>query len=288
MALCSTVSILAIALILLFTFKEGLGVFHPDPETGFHFMDMWSGKNWQPVSDHPHFQVLPLFLGSLKVAALSMLFAFPIGLLAAIYGACYAPPRVRDLLKPLIEVLAGIPSVVIGFFALILMATFWQGLLHTEYRLNAWTAASAMALAIIPTVFTISEDAISRVPDSLRLGSLALGASLRQTILRVLVPAALPGIFAAGLLGLGRAIGETMIVLMASGNAIDASPSLVVSTRTVSATIAAEMAEVVQGDLHYSVLFFLGALLFLVTIGISFAAQAIGRYLTRRMTGVAA
>jgi len=186
---------------------------------------------------------------------------------------------VRELVKPAVEMLAGIPSVVLGFFALIVMASWLQDTFGFESRLNAVVAGLALSFAIVPVIFTISEEAFGAVPRSYVEGSIALGAARWQTTVKVILPAAGPGLAAAVALGLGRAVGETMIVLMASGNAPILSASPTDSVRTLSATIAAELAEVVFGGPHYTVLFFLGALLFLTT----FVINTLGDWTIQRM-----
>ena len=185
-----------------------------------------------------------------------MLVRVPLGVGAALYVSQYAPPRTREIVKPVVELLAGIPSVVLGFFALMVMASWFQDLFGLESRLNALVSGVALSFAVIPVIFTISEEALRAVPRSYVEASTALGAARWQTILRVVLPAASPGIAAGVALGLGRAVGETMIVLMASGNAAIVSGSFVESVRTISATIAAELAEVVFGGraLHGAVL----------------------------------
>ncbi|MBS4028806.1 MAG: phosphate ABC transporter permease subunit PstC [Ignavibacteriales bacterium] len=232
-----------------------------------------TGTEWQPVSEVPKYGLLPLILGSLKVTLIAIFLAAPIAILAALFTAMFAPRWAKELLKPAIEILAGFPSVVIGFFALIVLATFVQNLFGFEYRLNAFVGGLAMSLAVIPIVFTISEDALTAVPKHLSEASLALGATKWQTALFVVLPAATPGIFAAILLGIGRAFGETMIVLMATGNAAIFSTQIVEPVRTMSATIGAEMAEVVFGETHYNVLFLIGALLFLFTFTLNAIAE---------------
>jgi phosphate transport system permease protein len=238
-----------------------------------------SGSVWQPVSDIPKYGIWPLILGTVKVTVVSMAVAVPLGVGAALYVSQYARPRTREIVKPVVELLAGIPSVVLGFFALIVMASWFQDTFHLESRLNALVSGVALAFAVIPVIFTLAEEALRAVPRSYVEASTALGAARWQTVLRVLLPAASPGIAAGVALGLGRAVGETMIVLMASGNAAIVSASLTDSTRTISATIAAELAEVVFGGGHYTVLFFLGTLLFLVTFGIN----SVGDWAIRRM-----
>jgi phosphate transport system permease protein len=230
-------------------------------------------KDWLPVSDRPRYGLIPLFIGTLKITLIAILFAAPIAILAALFSAAFAPYWMREIIKPAIELLAGFPSVVIGFFALMVMASFFQGLFGYDGRLNAFVGGVAMALAAIPIIFTITEDALTAVPRTYTEASLALGATRWQTALFVVLPAAVPGIFAAVLLGIGRVFGETMIALMATGNAAMSSINPFESVRTLAATIGAEMAEVVYGDTHYSVLFLIGALLFIFTFSLNALAE---------------
>ena len=229
---------------------------------------------WVPVSEHPRFGLLGLLIGTLKVTLIAMGIAGPLAVLAALYTSCFASKRVKETIKPIIEMLAAFPSVVIGFFALMVLATFFQDLFGYDSRLNAFIGGLAMALAAIPIIYTISEDALSAVPKTFSEASLALGASKWQTAFFVILPAATPGIFAALLLGVGRVFGETMIALMATGNAALLSSNPFESVRTFAATIGAEMAETVFGETHYSVLFFIGSLLFIF----SFALNAIAEF----------
>lgn len=229
---------------------------------------------WVPVSEHPRFGLLGLLIGTLKVTLIAMCIAGPLAILAALYTSCFASKRVKETIKPIIEMLAAFPSVVIGFFALMVLATFFQDLFGYDSRLNAFIGGVAMALAAIPIIYTISEDALSAVPKTFSEASLALGASKWQTAFFVILPAATPGIFAALLLGVGRVFGETMIALMATGNAALLSSNPFESVRTFAATIGAEMAETVFGETHYSVLFFIGSLLFIF----SFALNAIAEF----------
>ncbi len=231
------------------------------------------GRNWQPVSDNPRYGLAPLFVGTLKVTIPAVLFAAFPAVLAALYTAMFAPARVKNVIKPAIELLSGFPSVVIGFFALMTLASVIQNTFGTTFRLNAFVGGLALSLAVIPIIYTISEDALSSVPREYIEAGLALGAARWQTALMVVLPAAVPGIFAALLLGVGRAFGETMIVLMATGNAAMISWSLFEPVRTLSATIGAEMAEVVFGDTHYSVLFLIGSLLFIITFSLNAVAE---------------
>jgi phosphate transport system permease protein len=228
---------------------------------------------WVPVSENPRFGLIALLIGTLKVTIIAMLFAGPIAVLAALYTSTFASKRAKEIIKPIIELLAAFPSVVIGFFALIVLATFFQDVFGYETRLNGFVGGIAMALAAIPIIYTISEDALSAVPKTYTEASLALGASKWQTAFFVVLPAAIPGIFAAILLGIGRVFGETMIALMATGNAALTSANPFESVRTFAATIGSEMAETVFGDTHYSVLFFIGSLLFIFSFGLNALAE---------------
>jgi phosphate transport system permease protein len=241
---------------------------------------------WQPISQTPKYSLPPLLLGSLKATLVAILFAAPFAIGAAVYSSEFAPPRMRELIKPVIEMLAGIPSVVMGFFALIVLASLLKDTFGWKFRLNATNAGIALGIAIIPVIYTVAEGALRAVPQHFREASQALGAGPWATARRVVLPAAAPGIFAGVALGLGRAIGETMIVLMASGNAAIWSVSLTDSIRTMSATIAAELAEVVNGSPHYHVLFFIGALLFLLTFLLNSLGELYVGRLRRRLTGV--
>jgi phosphate transport system permease protein len=229
---------------------------------------------WVPVSDNPRFGLLGLLIGTLKVTIIAMLIAGPLAVLAALFTSCFASKRVKEIIKPIIEMLAAFPSVVIGFFALMVLASFFQNVFGYDSRLNAFVGGVAMALAAIPIIYTISEDALAAVPKTYTEASLALGASKWQTAFFVVLPAATPGIFAALLLGVGRVFGETMIALMATGNAALVSANPFESVRTFAATIGSEMSETVFGDTHYSVLFFIGSLLFIF----SFALNAIAEF----------
>lgn len=244
------------------------------------------GLTWSPVSGDPRYGIIPLAIGSLKVTLLAIMIAAPIAILAALFTSSFAPRWSKEILKPAIEVLAGFPSVVIGFFALVILASALQDLFGYEYRLNAFVGGVAMSLAVIPIIYTVAEDALTAVPRFMTEASLALGATKWQTALFVRLPAATPGVFAAILLGFGRAFGETMIVLMATGNAALISLSFTEPVRTMSATIGAEMAEVVFGDTHYNVLFLLGAVLFLFTFSLNAVAEVfIRQRLLKRFRG---
>ncbi len=240
---------------------------------------------WQPVSDIPKYNIVPLIIGSLKVTLVALIFAVPLALGAAIYVSQLARPSMREWIKPAIELLAGIPSVVLGFFALIVMASVLQHLFGYQSRLNALCAGLALGFSVIPVVFSIAEDALTAVPRSYLQAALALGASKWRAAWQVVLPAATPGVFAAVALGFGRAIGETMIVLMASGNASIVSWSFLDSTRTITATIAAELGEVVFGSAHYRLLFLIGVLLFIVTFLTNLVADVVMHRLKFRLEG---
>lgn len=295
-ALSAFTALIVILLIFIFIFKEALPIFTSptvQKEAGlsklFLKQQYYPGHepkySWQPNSDVPKYSLMPLIIGTLKAALIAMLFAIPLGVGAAIYSAEFASKRMREIIKPTIELLAGIPSVVLGFFALIVLASFLQKAFGFTYRLNAINAGIALGLAIVPIVFTLAEDAMTAVPESLREAAMALGANPWQVSFTMVLPAALPGIAAGIILGFGRAIGETMIVLMASGNAAITSASFADSIRTLSATIAAELAEVVFGSPHYNVLFFIGVLLFVFTFIINLGGDMILSSLKNRLQG---
>ncbi len=254
------------------------------------FPYQWSGYDkpvyiWQPVSEIKKYNIIPIVIGSIKTTLIALFFAVPLALGAAIYVSQLASPKLKEYIKPAIEMLSGIPSVVAGFFALIFMATVLQKVFGYESRLNAFVAGIALGFAIIPVVFSIAEDALTSVPRNFTQAALALGASRWQAAWQVVLPAALPGVFAAIVLGFGRAIGETMIVLMASGNASIMSGNIFDSARTITATIAAELAEAVFGGDHYRILFLIGALLFLVTFLTNMAGELVMNRLKGKLEG---
>jgi phosphate transport system permease protein len=289
-------AILSLILIFIFIGKEALPIFtsneiRQEVDLAKLFMPQSAHEGaegehtWQPVSERPKYSLLPLLAGTFKVTIIATLIAIPLAVLAALFTAEFAPPWARETVKPAIEMLAGIPSVVIGFFCLMVMADWLQGIFGWTFRLNAVTAGVGLSLAVIPIVYTVCEDAFSSVPQTYRDGSIAMGASSWQTASRVVLPAAMPGVLAACILGFGRAIGETMIVLMASGNAAIISLFPGDSIRTFSATIAAELGEVVVGSPHYHVLFFIGAFLFLITFLINLFGHWFVRRLQKRLQG---
>jgi phosphate transport system permease protein len=249
----------------------------------------WSGYPkpeyiWQPVGEIKKFNIIPLFVGTLKTTLIGLLFAVPLAVGAAIYVSQLARPRVREIVKPAIEMLSGIPSVVAGFFALIVMASVLQKVFGYQTRLNAFVAGIALGFAVIPVIFSIAEDALTSVPRAYTQAALALGASRWQTAWQIVLPAALPGVFAATVLGFGRAIGETMIVLMVCSASV-MSWSIFDSARSITTTIAAEMGEVVTGGAHYRILFMLGSLLFAATFLSNMAGEVVIHRFKQKLEG---
>ncbi|HEV8377116.1 MAG TPA: phosphate ABC transporter permease subunit PstC, partial [Candidatus Polarisedimenticolia bacterium] len=235
-------------------------------------------RMWQPVGTNPKYSLLPLFCGSLLVALPATVLATFFGVACGIYLAEVAGKRTREWIKPAIELVAGIPSVVIGFFCLAILASIVQDALHTTFRLNAIVGAIGVAFVIIPVIATMTDDALRAVPSHLREGAHALGANRWETIFRVVLPAGASGVTASILLGMGRALGETMIALMATGNAAQITANPFVSVRTMTATIAAELGAVPQGGEQYRALFLVGFLLFVLTFLINlFAEVAVAR-----------
>jgi phosphate transport system permease protein len=258
-----------VLLIFLFLAREGVPFFLDIP------LSEAFGQFWYPTFDI--YGTLPLILGSIMVTITSVAIALPLGLATAVFVREVAPSWARDILKPLIEVLAGIPSVVLGFFGMTLLAPAMREVLGIPTGLTAFTGSLVLAYMALPTMISVAEDALDAVPKSYRDASLAMGATQWQTIWRVVVPAAKSGILTAVMLGMGRAIGETMAVMMVTGNAgrmplsLD---SLIRPVRTMTATIAAEMGEVAQGSTHYHALFGIGIALFVITFMINLAAAS--------------
>lgn len=240
--------------------------------------DYFLGKEWLPTATPvPLFGVLPLVLGTLLVSIVALLIALPLGLGVAIYLSELASDRQRRLLKPVIELLAGIPSVVYGFFGLVVLVPIVQKVLNLPVGETAFTGSILLAIMALPTIISVAEDALGNTPRAMREASLALGATQWQTIYRVVIPYAKSGISAAVVLGIGRAIGETMAVMMVTGNAAVMPHSLMESVRTIPATIAAELGEAPAGGAHYQALFLLGCILFVFTMIISISAEIISK-----------
>ncbi len=276
-------SVLLIALIFVFLFKEAIFFFktaHPLHLVGLWIYDPWEEREvfkmmWQAVSEIPKYSLVPLMCGSFLVAIPATLISAVFGIGCAVYLSEIASFRVREILKPTLELLAGIPTVVIGFVMLSIVATFTQDLFHTKFRLNAFVGALGVSLAVLPIVITIAEDALRAVPKELRDASFALGATKWQTIWGTVIPAAISGISAALILGFGRALGETMIVVMATGNAALVTENIFSSVRTMTANIAAELGAVAQGSEHYYALFVVGSVLFTLTFFINLVSEIV-------------
>jgi phosphate transport system permease protein len=232
------------------------------------------GKAWYPTSSPvAEFGVLPLILGTLWVSIGAILLALPIGLVTAIYLAEVSGPKFRNILKPLIELLAGIPSVVYGFFGLVVLVPLIQKSFNLAVGETALAGSIILGIMALPTIITISEDALRTTPKSLKEASLALGATRWQTLVRVIVPYSKSGLIEACILGIGRAVGETMAVLMVTGNASVMPHTFLQPVRTIPATIAAELGEAPFGGVHFKALFTLGILLFLMTMGFNFMVE---------------
>lgn len=270
---CGILAIAVMALIFLFLLRASIsfGQLYP-------IKDFLTGRNWYPISEPPVFGALPLILGSLLVTAISVVIAVPLGVGTAIFLAEIAPGWLRETMKPIIEVIAAIPSVVLGFIGLTLLAPFIQNLLNLNTGLTALTGGIVLAFMALPTIISIAEDAITSAPRAYRQGSLALGATQWQTTSKVVVPAAASGISAAVMLGIGRAIGETMVVLMVTGNAAVMPTSLhsvLEPVRTLTGNIAQEMGETVFQSEHYYALFAVGLILFIITFIINWIADIV-------------
>jgi phosphate transport system permease protein len=240
--------------------------------------DFFGGKEWMPTATpSPLFGILPLIFGTLLVSVLAILIALPLGLGVAIYLSELAGQRTRKFMKPTIELLAGIPSVVYGFFCLVVLVPIVQKVFNLSVGETAFTGSLILAIMALPTIITIAEDAMRNTPRTMHEASLALGATHWQTIYKVVIPYSASGISAAVVLGIGRAVGETMAVLMVTGNAAVMPHSIFESVRTIPATIAAELGEAPAGGAHYQSLFMLGCILFVITLIISITAEVISK-----------
>jgi phosphate transport system permease protein len=266
---CGISSIVIVALIFLFLLKEGLALFH-----AVSVRDFLTGDRWYPISEPPRFGILPLILGSLCVTAGAIALSVPIGIGSALFVLEIARGWLKEGLKTGIELLAAIPSVVLGFIGITLLVPLVQRLFHLSTGLTALTGAVLLALMAMPTIVSITEDALAAVPRGFREAALALGATRWQMMWRVLLPAARSGILAATMLGIGRVIGETMAVMMVTGNAAVIPRSMLRPVRTMTATIAAEMGETVRGSDHYCALFAIGIVLFVISFLINVLADA--------------
>jgi phosphate transport system permease protein len=240
------------------------------------YSDFFSGKEWFPTATPaPQFGILPIILGTLWVSLGAILLALPFGLAVAIYLAELAQRRMYKILKPTVELLAGIPSVVYGFFGLVVIVPMIQKVFGLPVGETGLSGSIILGIMALPTIITISEDAIRSVPRSMREASLALGANHWQTVYKVIIPYSISGITAAVVLGIGRAVGETMAVLMVTGNSAIIPHTLLAPLRTIPATIAAELGEAPKGGTHYQALFLLGCILFIITLIINLSVEYI-------------
>jgi len=254
--------------IMLILFTEGTPVVRFVSPVRFIF-----GLHWYPVHDPPEFGILPLILGSLMVTGGAILVALPLGVGCAVYIAELAHPRAREIIKPLTEMLAGVPSIIYGFFGMVFLAPIIRRMFDLPTGLTGGTAAIILGIMALPTVASIAEDSISSVPRHLREASYALGANQWETITRTVIPAARSGILTAVILGIGRAIGETMTVLMVAGGSAVIPHQFFTPVRPMTSTIAAEMGEAPMGGMHYHALFAIGLVLFFITLSLSLVAE---------------
>jgi len=265
---CGLASILIVIVIFIFLLKEGLSLFNTISPLKFLF-----GKSWYPISEPAQFGILPLILGSLLVTVGAAIISIPIGVACAIYIAEVAPLKIKEILKAGIEMLAAIPSVVLGFIGMVTLVPWVKTLFNLPTGLTALSGSIMLAFMAMPTIVSIAEDALYSVPKTYKEGALALGATRWQAIWRVMLPAASSGILAAIMLGIGRVIGETMAVMMITGNSAILPHSILQPVRTLTATIAAEMGEAVVGSEHYFALFAIGIVLFLISFAINVTAD---------------
>ena len=265
--------LVVLLLILLFLFMEGVPIFEEVSVLKFIF-----GHYWYPTADPADFGIFPLIIASLAVTSLASIIAIPLGVMSAIYLAEIASPRIRSVVKPIVELIEGLPTVVIGFFGMVVVAPFLQDIFDMPTGLNMFNAALMLAFMAVPTIASVSEDAIYSVPSELKEASLALGASHWETIFKVILPASLSGISTAVILGIARAIGETMVVLMVAGGAAMIPHSIFDPVRPMPASIAAEMGEAPFRSLHYHALFAIGLVLFVF----SFVFNALADYFAHK------
>ncbi len=269
-ALFAFLSVLLLGLIVIFLFREGIPIFQEISVSKFLF-----GSAWYPTYDPPEYGIWPLIVGSLVVTLFACLIAVPLGVLSAIYISEIAPASIKEILKSVIELLAGLPSVVLGFFGMVIVAPWLQETFDLPTGLNIVNASVMLAIMAIPTISSISEDALYAVPREFKEASYALGATKFETIIRIIMPAALSGISTAVILGMARAIGETMVVLMVAGGAAAIPESIFDPVRPMPASIAAEMGEAPFGSGHYHALFATGIVLFFITLAFNLIADYI-------------
>ncbi len=273
---CGWSAILFVLAIFFFVFREALPILLGVGTERLNLVEFFTSTTWRPASDvRPVYGTLALLVGSVSVTALAMLLAVPFGLGAAVYVSEFCTGRVKETLKILIELLSAIPSVVWGFIGYMVLGPIIMQVTGAPLGVNLLNGGIILALMSVPVIVSVGEDALKAVPDSYREAALSLGATRWEIVYRVLFPAAKNGLLAAVLLGVGRAIGETMAVLMATGHAVQIPHGLLDPIRTLTATIAAELGETVSGDDHYRVLFVIGVVLFVVTFVVNLTADLV-------------
>ncbi len=268
--------LLGIIFILL---KEGIPIF-----THTNLWDFLFGTHWYPLADPPIFGIAPFFVSTLMITLISTAVAVPVGVACAAYLSEVAPPKVAETVKPIIEILAGIPSVMMGFIGLALLSPFVQSLFNLNTGLCGFTAAIMLSLMSLPIIVSVSEDALHAVPREFKEASYALGATKWETIWHVCIPAALSGIAAAIMLGIGRAIGETMTVLMVAGNALAVPASPTDPMTAMTAAIANSIGNAVRGGVQYQAIFAIGLILFILTLGVNIIAERVLERQKRKFT----
>lgn len=279
--ICGYSAILFVFGIFFFVLREGAPLLFG----GLDLKEFFTSTRWNPVGDTPHYGILALLAGTASVTLLAMAIAVPLGLGAAVYVSEFSTPRIKEILKISIEMLAAIPSIVWGFIAYMMLNPIIIAVTGAPIGVNVLNAGIILALMSVPVIVSVGEDALLAVPDSYREAALALGASRWEIVYRVLFPAAKNGLLAAVLLGVGRAIGETMAVLMATGHANQIPTSVLDRVQTLTATIAAELGETVQGDDHYRVLFVIGIVLFVIAFVVNLSADLVVKGIRGRQDG---
>ncbi len=270
--ICGWSAIVFVLAIFFFVFREAAPLLFG----GLNLGEFLTSPNWRPTSEvRPQYGILALLAGSLSVTGLAMLFAVPFGLGAAVYVSEFCSGKTKETLKVVIELLSAIPSVVWGFIGLMVIGPLIMDATGAPVGVNLLNGGIILSLMSVPIIVSVGEDALKAVPDSYREAAVSLGASRWEIVYRVLFPAAKNGLLAAVLLGVGRAIGETMAVLMATGHAVQIPGSLIDPVRTLTATIAAELGETVEGDDHYRILFVIGVVLFAVTFAVNLIADLV-------------
>lgn len=272
---CALISIAALMIIFILLVSNAAPAF-----LQLSVWDFLSGSNWNPGGLPPSFGILPLMIGTLLVTVTAAAIAIPVGIGCTIYLAEMAHPRIRSIAKPAIEILAGIPSIIYGLFAVLVLTQFVYDWFDPVSRKNGMVGAIMLAVMMIPILVTLAEDAMNSVPQNLREAALAMGATKWEVIRGVIIPASFSGIVAAVILSLGRAIGETMVVLMATGNSTQLTWNIFSSLQTMTAAIAIDYGELSPGTLHYEVIFAVGLVLFLITFAVNYMAGRIMKRFT--------